>query len=194
MMTRSFGDAYLKTDHAAKAFNKRMSAKHQIRPLPGKRPYISHEAEVVSRQLQDGDSFLIVACDGIWDELTNHEAASRVGHFLRTTPGGDPAADLVAYALEKAARRLASQEPELNIRTRRDLLKIPPGKQGRKYLHDDMTVCVMRFDTPRSDSVETAAQPSHWKDIKRSVDIIRQMQTRDHTAQRWHSLVDHVHK
>ena len=41
-------------------------------PSPG-RTYISNIAEVTVRAIQPGDAFVIVACDGLWDELSNHE-------------------------------------------------------------------------------------------------------------------------
>lgn len=37
---------------------------------------ITAEPDVCRVQLQDGDRFLLLACDGVWDVLTNQEARS----------------------------------------------------------------------------------------------------------------------
>ena len=81
------------------------------------------------------------------------EAVTRCANFLRLakeSERGGVAQHLVEYALDKAAQRLQRQEPELGVKNRQDLLKIPPGRDGRKYLHDDITVSVVVLGTPGS--------------------------------------------
>ena len=54
-------------------------ASSQVLPLPSPgRTYISNIAEVTVRAIQPGDAFVIVACDGLWDELSNHEVRNSV--------------------------------------------------------------------------------------------------------------------
>ena len=154
--------------------------------------------------MQAGDSFVIVACDGLWDELSNHEAVTRCANFLRLadeSERGGAAQHLIDYALEKAAQRLQRQEPELGVKNRHDLLKIPPGRDGRKYLHDDITVVVVMLGTDgsRYPSVVSQAglseglQPkarARWGEIKKSVDLIRMMKGKDSSQA---GKVRHVH-
>lgn len=84
MFTRSIGDAYMKNKEVAELYNPRMDANHKVLPLPTEsKPYISNFPEVKVRPVQSGDSFVIVACDGLWDELSNHEAVTRCANFLR---------------------------------------------------------------------------------------------------------------
>ena len=64
-------------------------------------PYISTEAEVqvvdlpgptitanntVARSLTQQPSFIIIACDGVWDEMTSEEAVETVGELLSQYP------------------------------------------------------------------------------------------------------------
>lgn len=115
MFTRSLGDAYMKKQEVAELYNPRMDASHKVLPLPSdSNPYISNFAEVTVRKLEPGDSFIIVACDGLWDELSSHEAITRCANFLRCCSAEDRpkvAQHMIDYALEKAAQRLYRQEP-----------------------------------------------------------------------------------
>ena len=43
--------------------------------LPAVAQMITANPEVRTLQLQSGDEFLILACDGIWDVLTNQEVS-----------------------------------------------------------------------------------------------------------------------
>ena len=135
MFTRSIGDAYMKHPDVTELYNPRMDASHKVLPLPKtSRPYIINTPEVRVREVQPGDSFVIVASDGLWDEMSNHEAVTRCADYLRrcaASGAGEPAAvaqHLLDYAMDRAAVRLKRQEPELDIRNRFDLMKIPPGK------------------------------------------------------------------
>lgn len=203
MFTRSIGDAYMKNKEAAELYNPKMDPSHKVLPLPqAGREYISNFPEVTVRKISSGDSFLVVACDGLWDEMSNAEAVQRASKFIADN-GTDAncAQHLIDYALEKAAKRLYRQEPELGVKTRADLLKIPPGREGRKYLHDDITVSVIILKTdktrlPGSAGGEPEAETpkpkakARWGEIKRSVDMIRLMKGKGLGSTKWHSLMD----
>lgn len=214
MFTRSIGDAYMKKANVAELYNPRMDAGHKVLPLPSdSNPYISNFAEVTVRKVQPGDSFIIVACDGLWDELSNHEAVTRCACFLQSCSPEDRqgvSQHLIDYALDKAAQRLEKQEPELGVKTRFDLLKIPPGRDGRKYLHDDITVSVVILGTDGSRYPTTASAPAdatapvasggaatavkaknRWGEIKKSVELIKMMRGKQQSC-KWHSLIDEL--
>ena len=219
----------MKNKDVAELYNPRMDASHKVLPLPSsKSPYISNVPEVKVHPIAAGDSFVIVACDGLWDELSNHEAVTRCANFLRLakeSERGGVAQHLVEYALDKAAQRLQRQEPELGVKNRQDLLKIPPGRDGRKYLHDDITVSVVVLGTPgsrypgpaaarvklfwigsndcawaaaaaisKAGEEAAVAKPrgrARWGEIKKSVDLIKMMNTKQSaSAGKWHSLID----
>ena len=54
------------------------------------------DPEVVQQRLADGDKFVILACDGIWDVMTNDKAVSIVARALRDKQ--DAAKQLVRQA------------------------------------------------------------------------------------------------
>lgn len=82
-ISRSFGDFYLK--------NKALL----VSPVP--------EITVYTRQ--PGDEFLILACDGVWDVLSNSEAVTKVKTAMSAKPGDlDYAAQqLTLFALDKGS-------------------------------------------------------------------------------------------
>ena len=57
-LSRAIGDLKYKG-------NKELHPKHQI---------ITAEPDVEEAEIQPGDEFMLLACDGIWDVLTNQEA------------------------------------------------------------------------------------------------------------------------
>lgn len=70
-----------------------------------------------------------------------------VGHFFKLNPKatGNEAADfLLAHALRLVVKRLQKEEPEMGIDTVEQLMQLPPGKQGRRAMHDDISVAVIR--------------------------------------------------
>ena len=79
MFTRSIGDAYMKHPDVTELYNPRMDASHKVLPPPKtSRPYIINTPEVRVREVQPGDSFVIVASDGLWDVVGNQTACEVV--------------------------------------------------------------------------------------------------------------------
>ena len=67
-LSRAIGDLKYKA-------NKDLHAKHQI---------ITAEPDIEEAEIQPGDEFLLLACDGIWDVLTNQEAIDFVRKGLES--------------------------------------------------------------------------------------------------------------
>ena len=83
----------------------------RIKGLPTAKPYIIERPEFKDQTIDRG--FLILASDGLWDELTNEEAVQAVAMLLRShpEPDADIAAMLVERALLAAAHRIAADNP-----------------------------------------------------------------------------------
>lgn len=121
--------------------------KHNGRFFRGKTytpPYISATPTITevklagSRSEEDGkehDEFLILATDGLWDELSSDEAVQFVANDQG--PPDSCAGRLVTHALAVAAQ---SQRMTLS-----SLQQVPPGPRGRRRLHDDITAVVLWF-------------------------------------------------
>jgi pyruvate dehydrogenase phosphatase len=84
--TRSFGDSKYKWDMKMQdaVFTKFYKTR---RGLPGGSrnktpPYLTARPEVTHHKLTENDKFLVIATDGLWDELSNEEVVELVGKFL----------------------------------------------------------------------------------------------------------------
>jgi len=149
--TRSIGDSCMKDVECARFYNERVpDGLAKMIPLP-KKPYVSNKAEVRVRRVAKGDQFVIVACDGLWDEMSSDQAVHTVRHLIDTHGARENIAQLlIDFCLVKIVRRLRAEEPDLNLNTIADLKEIPPGGYGRRGLHDDITVIVMIYDSPEN--------------------------------------------
>lgn len=73
-VSRSIGDAYLKRPE----FSLDPSFPRFHLPEPIRRPVLTSEPSICLRVLRPSDKFLIFASDGLWEHLTNQEAAEIV--------------------------------------------------------------------------------------------------------------------
>lgn len=70
-----------------------------------------------------------------------------MGHFFKLNPkatGNEAAEFLLARALRLVVKRLQKEEPQLGVDTVEQLMELPPGKQGRRAMHDDISIAVIR--------------------------------------------------
>ncbi|KAL4144636.1 hypothetical protein PRNP1_013762 [Phytophthora ramorum] len=136
--TRAFGDFSLKHPE----FNgppyvngDRSAGRHFSAPYTP--PYITATPEVKSHKLEEGDKFLIIGSDGLWDYLSNEEAVEVVKGQASCGNHDLAGRALVERVLQKAAKRYGM--------TYQELLSLPPGSHRRRR-HDDTTVVVLFFD------------------------------------------------
>lgn len=149
--TRSIGDSCMKDVECARFYNERVpDGLAKMLPLP-KKPYVSNKAEVRMRRVARGDQFVIIACDGLWDEMSSCQAIHTVRWLIDQYGARDNIAQrVIDFCLCKIVRRLKAEEPDLDLKDVDGLKAIPPGGYGRRGLHDDITVIVLIYDTPEN--------------------------------------------
>merc|ERR1711865_31938 len=152
--TRSLGDACMKDVDSASFYNDRVpDGLAKMMPLP-KKPYVSNKTEVRMRRVAAGDQFIVMGCDGLWDEMSSDQVVHTVRSLIsQHGRNADIATLLLQFALVKIVRRLQAEEPDLELTGVPDLVAIPPGGYGRRGLHDDITIIVVIYDTVDNSSV-----------------------------------------
>eukprot|EP01047_Picozoa_sp_COSAG01_P068422 COSAG01_NODE_9886_length_2311_cov_6.124322_1_plen_487_part_00 len=165
--TRSIGDCQMKDKAASTVYN--TYTRRKVMPRPGVRakgetekttPYIINAPEYCQHH-DMSDGFLIVACDGVWDEMSSEEAVQLVAQLIVDNLGDDSAdiAELfIEKTLQKVVERCKDSYEEEEFLTLAELKARPCGKKDfshRSCLHDDITVCILRFTTDDEDEDDT---------------------------------------
>ena len=92
----------------------------------------------------DSASFLILACDGVWDLLSSEDAVALVAEEVHALGGPRRASarDLegVAERLKEAVLLRAADDDSVRLDALREM-KL--GKGGRRDVHDDITALVL---------------------------------------------------
>ena len=66
-------------------------------------PYVTHRPEVFRYRINKKDKFIIFACDGLWDVLSNTEACTFVNNMITEKYQGNIAKKLAEYAIKKGS-------------------------------------------------------------------------------------------
>ena len=132
-LTRALGDGYLKYAELNAPANQHRSWGRHI-PQPYSPPYVISEPEVTRVRLQQQDAFVVMATDGLWDEMSDQEAVSVVSRCAAEGRRGDAAGALVEEALRRAAFSAGISVSEL---------KALPAGNRRRSIHDDTTAVVV---------------------------------------------------
>ena len=99
-------------------------------------PYVTAEPEVVHYKRDKSDEFMILACDGLWDEMTSQQSVEIVSDLVKTKSFENFATSLI-----KAGLSDPNNHRSVNMERIQHHLSIPPPK-CRRY-RDDMTVNVL---------------------------------------------------
>lgn len=66
-------------------------------------PYVTHKPEIYKVKLNKKDKFVIFACDGLWDVLTNSQAVKFVNRYLKSKYNGNIAKKLAEEAIKQGS-------------------------------------------------------------------------------------------
>jgi pyruvate dehydrogenase phosphatase len=83
-------------------------------------------------QIKPTDKFLVLASDGLWDELSSREVAE--------VALAGPAKDIPSRLIEKALLKVSART-KLSLQ---EIKQLEPGL--RRNIHDDITVLVVELD------------------------------------------------
>ena len=66
-------------------------------------PYVTHKPEIFRYRLNKKDRYIIFACDGLWDVVSNNDAVNFVNYLLDKRYIGNISKKLAEYAIQKGS-------------------------------------------------------------------------------------------
>jgi serine/threonine protein phosphatase PrpC len=66
-------------------------------------PYVTHKPEIFRYRLNKKDKYIIFACDGLWDVVSNDDAVNFVNYLLEKRFVGNISKKLSEYAIQKGS-------------------------------------------------------------------------------------------
>lgn len=132
--TRSFGDYHLKHPLFC---NRWTSQRCRIR-APHSFPYISASPEITIVDRQRNDDFLVVASDGVFDQLTPEECCAVVRRHLRRNRRAVGDCAEAARAVKDEVLKRSAYTASLTVE---EMLAVPNPK--RRNCYDDITILVL---------------------------------------------------
>ncbi|KAJ2351219.1 [Pyruvate dehydrogenase [acetyl-transferring]]-phosphatase 1, mitochondrial [Coemansia erecta] len=158
MPTRAFGDCRYKwpLEVQQDLFPVLLSRGHRYATTPPNYktpPYVTAKPVIVKHQLNDNDKFIVIASDGLYDQLSDDEVVDTVAQWYEANnegrPGSDPENTLVTQDKNAATHliRTALSTDRLGRRSDsviRRLLAIPPPHSRR--FRDDISVQIVTLN------------------------------------------------
>jgi len=140
MPTKSLGDLRLKhKEFNFHKYDRELGYRPPIENYSGN--YVSHVPEVQMYELTESDKFVILASDGLWDELNRKQSAQ-----LASEMNKNPESDLTSKTLSASLMNKALQHAaESSGVTRHFLGSLRPGDQKRDLV-DDITIVVLDLE------------------------------------------------
>jgi pyruvate dehydrogenase phosphatase len=136
-------------------------------------PYVTALPEVMHYERDTSDMFLILACDGLWDDLSSEKSVEIVSQLIQGKYQGNYATALIKAAL--------SDYEHVGVFENWDRIQhhysIPPPK-SRRY-RDDMTINVVFFDGVERKGNEIPTIPNYQPPQPPQLDIwVNQIKSR----------------
>jgi pyruvate dehydrogenase phosphatase len=97
-----------------------------------KGPYIKYLPEIKVFELSKNDRYIVLATDGLWDELSPQDVAKVINQ-------NDDNKDKIIDSLFRNALTHAAMDANMSLE---QILKVEPGRKKRS-LHDDITVMIV---------------------------------------------------
>jgi len=66
-------------------------------------PYVTNMPQIYNYKINKKDKFIIIACDGLWDVLSNQDAVDYINELIQYNYKGNLAKSLAEFALEKGS-------------------------------------------------------------------------------------------
>lgn len=160
--TRAIGDGYLKYSELNGPPGSPRSLGRHIKP-PYTPPYITATPEVRYLSLdavKDKESFLILACDGVWDVLSSEEAVA----FVAADAAEGNSKHTVAERMRDWVLTRVANENGMSLASIQGM-RPGKGRGRRRNIHDDITIVVLWFGGAHASASSSGGSGSSkgWK-------------------------------